>query len=74
MNNQDKKEINTSKVIQVCSRIAIIICLVAIICEFFSNKKVNAIWIVLLLSNTVLLNANRSKNKDKKDTAENKKN
>lgn len=66
MKNQDKKEINITKVSRVCAIIAIAICLVAIVCEFFMNKKVEIIWIVLLLSNTVILNANRCKKKQKK--------
>lgn len=73
MKNQEKKEINTSKVVQVCSKIAIVLCLIIIVCEFLGNKKVEKIWIVLLLCNTVILNANRSKNKEKKDTDYNEK-
>lgn len=68
MKNENKKDISTPfrKVSVVCSRIAIVICLGFIAYEFFSNKTVEPIWIILLLSNIAIMNANRSMNKSKK--------
>ncbi len=46
-----------------CSLVASVICIVAIIIEWFQTKKIDEIWIILLVVNIIIIIANKTLNK-----------